>query len=96
MLVLDDGSTRLAVVSMDLKWFRQENTTNIKKTVKEKTGIENVLCAATHSHAAQPRGGDGYSEEGPWIREVENKIAGAIVEAAGSLAPARIGSFIRS
>jgi len=90
-LVLDDGETKLAIATLDMGSCNHENTANIKKIVKEKTGIENVLCVVSHSHST-PRGSSKFpSEDKPWIRDAERKIAGAIVEAAGNLVPARIG-----
>lgn len=90
-LVLDDGSTKLAVATLDMGSCNHENTANIKEIVKEKTGIENVLCVVSHSHST-PAGSLSFpSKEKPWIRDAERKIAGAIVEAAGNLVPARIG-----
>ena len=90
-LVLDDGSTRLAIATLDMGSCTDENTANIKEVVKKKTGIENVLCVASHSHST-PSGSSKFpSKEKPWIRDAERKIAGAIVEAAGNLVPARVG-----
>ena len=90
-LVLDDGSAKLAIATLDLGTVTGENTRNIKKIVKEKTGIESVLCGAAHTHSGPGIQPDFPSAENPWIREAERKIAGAIVEAASNLAPARIG-----
>jgi hypothetical protein len=90
-LVLDDGKTRVALATLDLGDVTDENTANIKAIVKEKTGIESVLCVASHTHSA-PWPEPGFpSERDPWIRQAERKIAAAIVEAAGKTAPARIG-----
>ena len=90
-IVLDDGSTRVAVATLDLGTVTHENVTNIKAIVKEGTGIENVLCVASHTHSAPYPAADFPSEGDPWIRAAERKIAGAIVEAAGNSVPARLG-----
>ena len=90
-LVLDDGKTRLAVATLDLGTVTHENTANIKAMVKEKTGIENVLCVASHTHSAPWPEAGFPSAADSWIREAERKIAGAIVAAAGKTVPARIG-----
>jgi hypothetical protein len=90
-MFLDDGTTRLALVTLDLGTFTHESTTNIKAIVREKTGIENVLCFASHTHSAPYPAPDFPSREAPWIREAERRIAGAIVEAAGKAVPARLG-----
>jgi hypothetical protein len=90
-IVLDDGTTRVAVVTLDLGTVTEENTANVKGLVKEKTGLDNVLLVASHTHSAPLPSADFPSEEAPWIREAERKIAGAIVEAAGKTVPARLG-----
>jgi neutral ceramidase len=90
-IVLDDGSTRMALVSLDLGAFTHENTENVKALVREKTGIENVLCMASHTHSAPWPAEDFPTAEDPWIRAAERKIAGAIAEAAEKTVPARLG-----
>ena len=90
-LVVDDGETKLAIATLDMGSCTHENAANIKEIVKEKTGIENVLCVVSHSHST-PLGSSKFpSKEKPWIRDAERKIAEAIVEAARNLVPARIG-----
>ncbi len=91
-LVLDDGSTKLAIVTLDLGGFTYENTTNVKAFVREKTDIENVLLITSHTHSAPAAPRDFPSKENPWIREAERKIAGVIVKAASNLSPAKIGT----
>lgn len=53
-LVLNDGSTTLAIVSADLLYVPLEEITNpVRKIIAEKTGIpeQNVLICATHTHS---------------------------------------------
>jgi hypothetical protein len=90
-IVLDDGTARVAVATLDLGTVTEENSANIRAIVKERTGIENVLCVASHTHSAPFPAPDFPSEEAPWIREAERRIAAAIVEAAGKTVPARLG-----
>ncbi len=90
-IVLDDGTTKLAIVTLDLGAISAQSTANIKQKVKSASGIENVLLAASHTHSA-PRATKNFpSAEAPWIREADQLIADAIIEAAGNLQPARIG-----
>jgi hypothetical protein len=87
-LVLDDGKTRVAIVSCDLLGLHPDITTGIRKSV----GVEHVLVAATHDHAgpAGLRGGmfarldDGLSET------LVGKLTAAIEEAAEALRPAML------
>ena len=90
-IVLDDGTTKLAIVTLDLGAISNESTANIKEKVRSASGIENVLLVASHTHSS-PRATDNFpSADAPWVREAEEKIADAIIEAAGDLQPARIG-----
>ena len=53
-LVLNDGKTTLAIVSVDLLYSPLEEITNpVREIVKEKTGIpaQNVLVCGTHTHS---------------------------------------------
>lgn len=91
-LVLDDGSTKFAIVTLDLGGFTYENTTNVKAIVRENTDIENVLLIVSHTHSAPAAPPNFPSRENPWIREAERKIAGVIVEAASNLSSVKIGT----
>src|ERR1044071_4461619 len=53
-LVLDDGTTKLAIVVVDSCMMPRELLDRAKKAAHESTGIpvENMLVAATHSHSA--------------------------------------------
>lgn len=90
-LVLYDGNTKLAIVTLDLGTITRENTTNVKNIVREHTDIEHILLAVSHSHSTPRPMLDFPSAENPWVREAERKIAEAIVEADKNLVPARIG-----
>jgi len=53
-LVLNDGSTTIAIVSVDLLYTPLEEITNpIRKIIKDKIGIpeQNVFICATHTHS---------------------------------------------
>jgi hypothetical protein len=82
VLVLDDGSTKLAIVTMDMGQIRRENTESIKSMVLEVTDIEHVILVTSHTHSGAAN---------PWSKELEKKIADAIVEADRHRISARIG-----
>ena len=89
-IVLDDGTTKLAIVTLDLGAISAESTANIKEKMKSASGIENVLLVASHTHSS-PRATNNFpSADAPWVREAEEKIAGAIIAAALDLQPAPI------
>ena len=90
-LVVDDGSTKLAIVSLDMGAMTRMSTDNVRKIVLEQTGIEHVILAVTHSHSTPQAVSDFPSSESPWIRDTERKIADVIIEADHNLQQARIG-----
>lgn len=51
-LVLDNGSDRVAVISVDLLWVPLDITNQIRLILKDKIGIpkRNVMICATHTH----------------------------------------------
>jgi len=53
-LVLDDGQSKIAIVSADLLWVPLGITNEIRQQVQEKLGIpqENVMICGTHTHFA--------------------------------------------
>jgi neutral ceramidase len=53
-LVLDDGKSKIAIVSADLLWVPLEMTNDIRQKVQEKLGIpqQNVMICGTHTHFA--------------------------------------------
>ncbi len=53
-LVLDDGQSKIAIVSADLLWVPLEMTNEIRQRVQEKLGIppQNVMICGTHTHFA--------------------------------------------
>ena len=89
-IVLDDGETRIAIVTLDLGAFTAENTQYVRGYMGERAEIDHVICVASHTHSA-PRASLNFpTREAPWIRETEAEIANTIKEASTKLQPARI------
>lgn len=99
-IVLDYGTTRIAVVSIDFIGYYSEakyyGLNHIQKLLDPKSGIQEVLLASTHSH-------EGPDTIGPWgngafndgkypkyLRFLDQQIAKSINQAAAKLEPARI------
>jgi len=100
-LVLDDGKSKIALVSADILLILAD----LKKEVEEKVKdlrLDGILLGATHTHS----GPGGYSDifivelavlggYKPWYREfLVSQICRAIREAEENLKPARFGSII--
>ena len=94
VLVLDDGSNRLALVTLDLgRSFGPPFRESLLERVKRSAGVHQVFLMASHTHSG-PVIDDAYPEGKipPWEIEAKEKIAKAIEEASGRLVAARIGT----
>jgi neutral ceramidase len=93
-LVLDDGTTRLALVVCDLRMISRDLIDRAKALAAKALGwpAEHMLVAATHTHAAPGLINLLNSPLDRWYADfVVVRIADAIRRAAAQLAPARIG-----
>ncbi len=93
-IVLDDGQTRLAFVTVDLCLIYKEELDAAKQRAHEITGIpvENMMMSATHTHS----GGTACSvfqsdPDKDYLKFLRERIADAVVRANNNLVPARIG-----
>jgi neutral ceramidase len=93
-LVLDDGTTRIAIAVCDSCMIPREVTDPAKALAHKATGIpaERILISATHTHSAPTVGGVFQSDPDPdYQKFLAQKIAEGIARAAKNLAPAKIG-----
>ncbi len=96
-LVLESGPTRVAIVTMDLGSFV---SAGLVDRLKDAFGLDAVLLAASHTHSAPqflPRAATPTSALGPtseggaaYLAEIEEKIAGLVKRASGSMFAARL------
>src|SRR4030095_3326337 len=93
-LVLDDGQTRLAVVTVDSCMVPREILDAAKKLVHQHSGlpIENMLMSATHTHTAGTATPVFQSEANvEYQLFLTRKIADSVRMALNNLEPARVG-----
>jgi hypothetical protein len=93
-LVLDDGATRLAIAICDMRMLGGEVVARAKSLVGEATGLapENILIAATHTHAAPAMVGiHPEPRDRAYAEFVARRIADGITRAGHHLAPAKVG-----
>ena len=93
-LVLDDGTTRLAMVVVDLCGIEARFADEAKRLAQEATGIstDRIMISATHTHSAPSAWaalGSRIDEE--YVAFLIPQIARAITLAEKNLEPARIG-----
>ena len=91
VLVLEDIRNKLAIVTLDLGYFKDKNTARVIEALPKSVGIDHLLLIASHSHSTPTNYDNFPSEEDPWIKQVEKKIANAIVEADKNKREATIG-----
>ncbi|MFO1096565.1 MAG: neutral/alkaline non-lysosomal ceramidase N-terminal domain-containing protein [Planctomycetaceae bacterium] len=94
VLLLDDGSTRLAWVTLDLgRPFGNDSMNIVRDRVKASAGVTQVCFSASHTHSGPTI--DEFYEPGKrpaWETAALDKIAAAIEAAAKELQPALIGT----
>ncbi len=95
-LVLDDGTTQVAVVSCDLLAIHPELVRATRALVEQSCGIagEHVMLCCSHTHSGPPAyvsaGARPIDQE--YAASLPARIAEAVEQATATLAPARIGS----
>ena len=93
-LVLDDGSTQIALVVCDSCMIPREIMDEAKKLASKATGIltEHMLISATHTHTAPTATGVFQSDpDAGYAKYLAEQIAKGITQAHANLAPAKIG-----
>jgi neutral ceramidase len=91
-LVLDDGTTKIAIVVCDSCMIPREVTDPAKAAVADKIAPDHILIAATHTHTAPTVSGVFQSEpDREYQKFLAEKIAEGIIKAHSQLAPAKIG-----
>lgn len=95
-LVLDDGTTKLAIVVCDLLGLHRGVSDEARKLIAERLGIprDNVMITGTHTHSAiSALGGNRFQYEQPledYQAFVARRIADGVQCAQNNLQPAEI------
>lgn len=92
-LVLDDGATRLAIVTLDIVGMSRDILERIRANVERLTGItpERLLVSSTHNHTTPDQMRAVPAELAPYASLLTETVAGAVYEAANRLEAARLG-----
>src|ERR1041385_2331679 len=94
-LVLDDGTTKVAIVVVDSCMMPRDLLDEAKQLASRATGIptSRMLISATHTHSAPSvHGALGSDKDEEYARFLGPQSAKGIIEANSRLQPARIGS----
>lgn len=93
-LVLDNGETKIAIVTCDSCMIPREIYDAAKTAASKSTGIpsDHMLCSATHTHTAVTTAPTFQSlVEENYLPFLTERIAAGIIQAHARLEPARIG-----
>jgi len=93
-LAFDDGRTQVAIAVCDVRMIGRDIADRAKKLVHEATQwpAENILIAATHTHAAPAVIGMHTTDVDRWYSDfVTVRIADGLRRAIANLAPAQVG-----
>ncbi len=94
-MVLDDGTTKLAMVVVDSLGVSPEVIEEAKAIASRETGIpaSQMLVCSTHSHSCPPSGvTEGSAPEVAYRKLLLNGIARSIIDAHAGLQPASVGA----
>jgi hypothetical protein len=88
VLLLDNGDTRAAIVTLDLLNAPADMVSPLREAIadKTKTPVKNIMIATSHNHS-----GPGWSSDSGWGREMVNKITAASADALKEMRPVTIG-----
>lgn len=93
-VVLDDGTTRLAMVVLDVMAIARQEVARIRRLVADETGIapECVMIACTHTHTAPDTlPGTEATRDEAYVDWLVRRVADTVRLAARRMQPARIG-----
>ncbi|MEO8494172.1 MAG: hypothetical protein ABI614_03815 [Planctomycetota bacterium] len=88
VLVLDDGETKAAIVTLDTIGAWDEMVKLARDRIEKLAGIPaaNIMVAASHNHS-----GPAFDAESKWGQELVDKLGAAALKAAKESRPVNIG-----
>jgi hypothetical protein len=95
-MVIDDGLTRLAIVSIDAIGFMNDDVVDVRKSIAPEAGISYAIITATHTHEGPDMIGmwsgtplkDGLNKE--YMKFVKTRIVQSVEAAVENLRPANL------
>lgn len=88
VLILNDGETRAAIVTLDTIGAWDEMVVLARQRIEQLTGVPavRIMVTASHNHS-----GPGFDSDSAWGRMLIDKIGQAASEAAKAMRPVTIG-----
>jgi hypothetical protein len=100
-LCLDDGSTRLAIVSMDIVMYSKKYVNSVRDKAARRTNIpaKNIMICCSHTHSGPWASGrldmealeQGLKPDSDYVSDLGKTLVSLISEAYGNIFEARIG-----
>ena len=95
-MVIDDGTTRIAIVAIDAIGYFNDDVIDIRSRIPKEVGITYAIIASNHDHEAPDL--MGIWGESPfksgvnkaYMEFVKNQVVKSIVTAVGKMRPARL------
>ncbi len=87
-LLLDDGKTKAALITLDLLNCPLEMARQLREAVSDVTGTPagNIMVAVSHNHS-----GPGWAQNPDWARKVVNELGDEAGKAVKALRPVSVG-----
>ncbi|MBI1312191.1 hypothetical protein GC176_12950 [bacterium] len=88
VLILDDGETRAAIVTLDTISAWNDLVKLARQRIEREAGVPtgNILIAASHNHS-----GPGFDPESPWGRSLLDRLGTAAKQAAADMRVVNVG-----
>ena len=92
-MVIDDGKTRLAVVSVDLMGLSHAVVLDIRQMLPKQAGISYLTVSSTHTHEAPDMmgiWGNSYLKSGvnkEWREYIKRRVVQSVIEAVDNMRP---------
>ncbi|WP_417849168.1 hypothetical protein [Thalassoglobus sp.] len=88
VLVLSDGETKAAIVTLDTIFAWTELVQIVRPQIEKATGVPaaNIMVSASHNHS-----GPGFEADSEWGRELVQKLVAAAKSASSNMRPVSVG-----
>lgn len=102
-LVLDDDSTRIAIITFDLIFIEEPFVSSLREKIGKRIGVpkQNVLLNCSHTHCGPTSKGLRYDDDefqdqlrNAYVTRLETEIPALVDLAAHHLRPARVGTDV--